>query len=274
MAKSKLSRGFMALTRAVSAAIGDCELTHLARTPLDVARARAQHTDYTNALAALGGRVLRLPDAPDLPDAVFVEDTAVILDELAIITRPGAATRRAETADVAAALAAYRPLAHITAPATLDGGDVLRVDRSLFVGQSARTNAAGIAQLRAHAAPFGYTVTEVGLRDCLHLKTAVTQVAPNTLLINRNWVDTAVFADYDLIDVDPAEPSAANALLLNGRLIFPNAYPRTRRRLEARGVRVVGVDADELAKAEGGVTCCSLILPLAEAAPPAAAAAA
>jgi dimethylargininase len=194
MAKSKLSRGFMALTRAVSAAIGDCELTHLARTPLDVARARAQHTDYTNALAALGGRVLRLPDAPDLPDAVFVEDTAVILDELAIITRPGAATRRAETADVAAALAAYRPLAHITAPATLDGGDVLRVDRSLFVGQSARTNAAGIAQLRAHAAPFGYTVTEVGLRDCLHLKTAVTQVAPNTLLINRDWVDTQPFS--------------------------------------------------------------------------------
>lgn len=250
----------IALTRAVSASIEQCELTHLARTPIDVERARRQHRQYEAALAALGCVVQRLPDLPAQPDAVFVEDTAVILDELAVITNPGVAARRAETESVAAALAAYRPLAAIAPPGTLDGGDVLRVGRRIFVGVTARTNLAGIAQLRALAAPHGYTVTGVALDGCLHLKTAVTQVAEKTLLLNRAWVDTAVFSGFELIDVHPAEPMAANALLLHDAVIFPNAFPRTRERLAARGIPLCGVDADELAKAEGGVTCCSLIV--------------
>lgn len=250
----------IAFTRDVSSTIAECELSHLTRLPIDVARARAQHRQYEAALEALGCTVQRLPSLPNRPDAVFVEDTAVLLDEIAVIARPGAPSRRAETESVSEALTAYRPTVPIMAPGTLDGGDVLRVGRRIFVGESERTNLAGINQLRALVAPFGYTVTGVPLRDCLHLKTAVTQVADKTLLINRDWVETAVFTECDLIDVDPAEPMAANALLLGESVIFPNAFPRTRQRLEAHGIAVYGVDVDELAKAEGGVTCCSLIV--------------
>ncbi|MBU0490440.1 MAG: dimethylargininase [Chloroflexi bacterium] len=250
----------IAITREVSPAIGRCELTHLDRRPIDVTLAQAQHRQYEECLTALGCRVERLPAEPDLPDSVFVEDTAIVLDELAVITRPGAASRRPETASVARALASYRPLHHIQAPGTLDGGDVLRLGHTLFVGQSGRSNAVGIDQLRALLRPWGYRVEAVPVTGCLHLKSAVAQVAPNTLLINRDWVPDDLWADWDLIDVDPAEPFAANALLVGDGVIYPAAYPATRERLRERGIRVRPVDVSELIKAEGGVTCCSLIL--------------
>jgi dimethylargininase len=249
----------VALTRDISPALAECELTHLAREPIDVERARRQHEAYERALAGLGCAVRRLPAGADMPDSVFIEDVAVVLDEVAVVTRPGAASRRAETPAVADALAAYRPLARIEAPGTLDGGDVLVVDRTVFVGRSARTNAVGIGQLRGALAPFGYTVQAVVVHRCLHLKTAVTCVGDGRLLINREWVPADAFAGWELIDVYPGEPFAANALRVGGAVLYPDAFPRTRARLEARGIRVVPVPADELAKAEGGVTCCSLV---------------
>lgn len=250
----------VALTRAVSPTLDRCELTHLERQPIDLALARAQHSAYERCLQELGCEVQRVAPAPDHPDAVFIEDTAVVVPELAVVTRPGAPSRRAETAVVASALAVYRELAAIEAPATLDGGDVLRVGRAIYVGRSARSNAAGMAQLGRLLAPFGYTVHGVALTDCLHLKTAVTEVAEDTLLVNPDWVNPAVFNGLEIIQVDRSEPFAANALRIGDATIHAASWQRTREKLEHRGVRVVPVDASEIAKAEGGVTCCSVLV--------------
>lgn len=249
----------VAVTRAVSPAIGGCELSHLERQVIDLERARRQHREYEECLAELGCRLHRLPPAPELADGVFVEDAAVVLDELAVITRPGAASRRPETPSVAAALGRWRPLAHIVAPATLDGGDVLVVGKTLFVGLSQRTGRPGIEQLQALVAPHGYRVDAVPVQGCLHLKSAVTQVAPDLLLVNRRWIDPAPFAGLALLEVDPDEPFAANALRVGETVVHPAEFPRTRERLEAAGLAVRTVDASELAKAEGGVSCCSLV---------------
>ena len=250
----------VAITREISPAIADCELTHLARVPIDVDVARAQHRAYEQALAEAGYTIERLPADAEMPDAVFVEDVAVVFEALAIITRPGAETRRRETPAVAAALERYRPLHFIRAPATMDGGDVLRVGRHVFVGVSTRTNVEAVAQMRRILAPHGYIVCEVAVRGCLHLKSAVTALADDLLLVNERWAPPASFPEFDLVSVDPNEPSAANALRLDDRIIFPTAFPRTAARLEQRGLRVVFVDASELAKAEGAVTCCSLLV--------------
>lgn len=254
----------IAITRDVSPGIERCELTHLERQPIDVDVARAQHRQYESCLAELGCRVHRLPAEPDLPDSVFVEDTAIVLDELAVITRPGAEPRRAETASAARALEAYRELRAIEPPGTLDGGDVLRVGRVLYVGLSSRSSPTGIEQLRTVLEPFGYKVQPVEITGCLHLKSAVTQVGENTLLVNRDWVDVSAFGGLELVDVAPSEPMGANALLIGRTVVYPLAYERTWERLEGRGIAVRAVDASELAKAEGGVTCCSLIVLLSD----------
>ena len=250
----------LAFTRAVSPTLADCELTHLQREPLDVARAAQEHAAYETVLARLGATVLHLPSEPDLPDAVFVEDTAIVLDEIAVVTRPGAPSRRPETASTAAALAAYRPLVHVRAPATLDGGDVLAAQRRIYVGLSTRTNRAAVEQLAAALAPLDYEVIPVAFTGCLHLKSGVTRVADGLLLINPDWVDPGSFVGYRALPVDPAEPHAANALPVGGSVIHPAHHPRTRARLEAEGLRVEPVTMTELTKAEAGVTCCSLLL--------------
>jgi len=249
----------IALTRPVSPILAQCVLTHMERTPIDVAVAQAQHAQYERCLATLGCTVRRVPAAPELPDAVFIEDTALVLDELAIITRPGAATRQAETTAVAATLAYYRPLHVLAPPGTLDGGDVLRVERALYVGASGRSNPAGIAQLREIVTPYGYQVIPVPFTGCLHLKSAVTQVGPETLLGNRAWVAPEMFTGMVWVEVAPEEPHAGNALWLGETVLYPQAYPETCARLLARGIAVQTIDVSELAKAEGAVTCCSLI---------------
>jgi dimethylargininase len=250
----------LALTRAISRAIGACELTHLSRSPIDLDLAVAQHAAYEDALGRLGFTVLRLEPQPDLPDAVFVEDTAVVLRQVAIIARSGADSRRAETLSVAETLAPIRPLEHIVSPGTLDGGDVLRIGERLFVGRSRRTNDEGIRQLRQLAQPFGYTVDAVPVTGCLHLKSAVTAVAPDTLLINPRWVPTHAFGPFRLIEVDAGEPLAANALLAGGAVVYPDCFPATASRLIGDGIDVRLLAMSEIAKAEGGVTCCSLLV--------------
>jgi dimethylargininase len=252
--------GPIALTREVSVSLGACELTHLDRVPIDVDRARAQHALYIRTLSDAGYRVEQLSSSADMPDSVFVEDIAVVVPELAIITRPGAVSRRAEVAAVAQALERYRPLASLDEPATLDGGDVMVAGRRVFIGRSSRTNAAAIAQVRRLLAPFGYTVCEVAVSDCLHLKSAVTPVADDVLLVNPRWVAPETFHGYACVAVADGEDYGANALRLRDRVIVAAAFPRTAERLAARGLTVVAVDASELAKAEGAVTCCSLIV--------------
>jgi dimethylargininase len=251
----------LALTRPVSDSLARCELTHLARQPVDLARARAQHRAYEAALEELGCELRRLPAADELPDAVFVEDLAVVVDECAVLTRPGAASRRPERAAMEAALDGLRPLHRLRAPARLDGGDVLRSGRRLWVGMSGRSDRAGIEQLGAALAPHGYEVRGVALRGCLHLKSAACEVAPGLLLVQPEWVDPAAFRGCATLTVDPSEPFAANAVAVGGAVVHPAAFPRTRARLEAEGLRVRPVEADELAKAEGAVSCCSVLVP-------------
>ena len=250
----------IAITRDVSPSLAACELTHIARTPIDAALAATQHRAYQRALASLGCRVLALEAQPTLPDAVFVEDIAVVLDEVAVMTRPGAESRRREGASVAELLGRYRPLRAIEGPGTLDGGDVLRVGRTLYVGQSQRSDAAGIAQLRAVLAEFGYTVRAVPIRGCLHLKSAVTALSDGTVLMQPAWVERACFDGVRIIEVDPAEEHAANVVWIGGHVLMPACFPRTRQRLVDSGIAVSTVDVSELQKAEGAVTCCSLLL--------------
>ena len=248
-----------AITRAVSPSINACELAFVERRPIDVSKAIVQHGRYEDCLRSLGIAVVSLPALPGLPDAVFVEDPAIVLDEVAILTRMGAESRRGESASLAEALAQYRPLRWITAPGTLEGGDVVRIGSTLFVGRSARSNDAGIAQLARELAPLGYAVRPVDMHGCLHLKSACTYLGRGTLLANREWVDLAPFGDARVIDVAPAEPAAADVLAIDTTVICPASFPETARILEQAGWSVLPVDVSELQKAEAGVTCMSLL---------------
>ena len=237
-----------------------CELTHLPRVPIDPTLAARQHGAYEQALVQLGCRIEHVAPAPALADSVFVEDAAVVLDEIAVITRPGAESRRDEVAPVAEALARYRPIAEISNPGTLDGGDVLRMGRTLYVGRSGRTNEEGIEQLRRHVAPHGYAVRPVRPTGCLHLKSAVTAASRTAVLLNPDWIAPSEFEGFEVIDIDGEEPFAANVVRVGDRVLTAAAFPRTRRVLERRGIEVHVVAVSELAKAEGAVTCCSILL--------------
>jgi dimethylargininase len=242
----------IAITREVPSTVDAGLVTFQERQPVDVVRARQQHLQYCAALASLGCEVITLPADDAHPDCVFVEDTALVFDDLAVITRPGAESRRGETRVVADALAAYRPLVFVEAPATIDGGDVLVLDDRIYVGLSTRTSEDAIGQLRFLTRR---DVIPVEVHGALHLKTAITRVSRNALLVNRAWVDVSPFTGWTLIDAE--EP---NALLVNGGVIYPSAYPETAEALRARGIDVRTVDADELAKIEGGVTCGALLV--------------
>jgi len=268
-----------AITRQVSPSINRCELTFHAKEPIDLAKAIAQHEAYEECLRSLGARVVSLEAEPDLPDAVFVEDAAIVVDEVAVIPVMGAASRRPETESLARALSVYRPLKFMRAPATLDGGDVMRIGRRVFVGASSRTNVEGIAQLQAALSPFDYEVIAVDVRHCLHLKSGCSYVGQNSILVNRELADVTPLAGFELIDVPASEPGAANVLLIEGViddakegvirgpgedavkdvLIVPSTFPQTIALLETRGFNVRAIDVSEFQKAEGGVTCKSII---------------
>ena len=249
----------IAITREVSRDIVNCELTHLERSPIDVDRARLQHLQYEAALKHLGLGVLSLPEEPTLADSVFVEDTALVLDECAIITRPGAESRRPETETIAEVLKPFRKLYYIQAPARADGGDILQVGKCIYVGLTSRSDTNAIEQMQHFLEPYGYELQAVRVTGCLHLKYAITQVAKDTLLINPTWVDKKEFQDVNFIEIEPSEVYAANAVMFGDSIIYPAAFPKTQKRLEAAGIPMITVEADELAKAEGAVTCCSLI---------------
>jgi dimethylargininase len=230
---------------------------YVERQAIDVARAVEQHRRYVECLTSLGVSVVTLPALPDLPDAVFVEDPAVVVDEVAVVTRMGAASRREESQSLADALSGYRALRSIDAPGTLEGGDVLRSGRTLFVGISHRTNPAGIGQLAAHLTPLGYHIKPVPLRHCLHLKTAACYLGNRTILANPEWVDVAQLEGCRVVEI--AEPFAANVLTIGDTVIMPDCFPETRAIVEGLGWKVRTLDVSELTKAEAGVTCMSLL---------------
>lgn len=248
-----------AITRQVSRSINQCELTHIEREPIDLGLAREQHRHYEAALEKLGCSLTQLPEETDLPDSVFVEDIAIVFPEVALITNPGAQSRVPERESLAQALKTFRKLVWIEPPATVDGGDVLVLDKDVYIGLSSRSNQAGVEALRNALDVYGYRVYGLVLKDCLHLKSAVTQVGPRTLLLNPDWISEDVFPEYEIIQTVPGEPHAANGLLVKETLIYPASFPETASRLRAAGIQLEILDVSELAKAEGAVTCCSLV---------------
>jgi len=248
-----------AIVRPVSRSLAHCELSFRDRERIDFDKATAQHRAYAAALEAAGLTIEWLPELPDQPDAVFVEDPIVVLDEIAIVGRPGAASREGEVESVAEAVARYRPLVHLPPGAHLEGGDVMRVGKTLYVGRSARTNAAAHEGLAELVQPFGYTVVTVGLTDCLHLKTGVTYAGGDCFLANPAWVDTSVLTGAEVVPLPPEEPWAANTLTIGDRVLLPAGFPRTLDLLAGRGLDVVTIDVSELQKAEGSLTCLSVL---------------
>jgi len=248
-----------AITRKVSSALAHCELSFIERQPINVEKARAQHHEYETLLSKLGAKVISLPEEPELPDSMFVEDPAVVLDEVAIICSLGTESRRIEAPSIAAALEKYRQLKHIKLPGTLEGGDVLRVGKKVFVGVTARSNPEGIRQLAVILDHYGYELTAVPVTGCLHLKSAVTSLGGNTLLGNRNWMDWKRMQGFDWVDVDPAESHAGNVLALGDAVIAAASFPKTIAAIGSRGFKVIPLDISELQKAESGLTCSSLL---------------
>ena len=253
----------LAFTRAVSPCIDQCALTHWERRPIDPLRAAEQHAAYERALADAGFEVVRLPELADDPDAVFVEDTAILVGAHAIITRPGAPSRRDEAESTANGLAPFFTVHRLDA-GNLDGGDVLKLGDCLYVGQSNRTDGEGTRALASVATPLGFRVVPIDLGHCLHLKTAVTLAGFDganrpILLANSDWVDPALFGDCQIIAVADGEPFAANVVRAGDCLLMAAGSPGTAGKLRARGFTVVELDLSELQKAEAGGTCMTLI---------------
>jgi dimethylargininase len=249
----------IALMRGVPPTLDRCELTYRVWEPFDLDRARAQHAAYAALLRSLGLEVVELPTDAAFPDCCFVEDTAVVLDEVALLAMPTPPSRRGEIAVVEEALARFRPLERTPFPATLEGGDVLRIGRRLFVGRSPRTNEAGIARLASVAEPLGYRVLPVTVTGCLHLKSAVTALDDERVLANPAWIDTGPFAGLGVVRVAPEEPAAANVLRVGGLVVAHIGFPRTLDRLAELGYAVRPLDISEFLKAEAALTCKSLL---------------
>jgi dimethylargininase len=252
-----------AITRAPSASLTRCELTYLERRPIDIDVALEQHRRYCDVLRSLGVSVVSLPADDSLPDACFVEDAALVLDEVAILANPGAESRRGEIDTIGHALEPYRRIERVTSTATFDGGDVLRVGHTIYVGRAsrlARTNDAGVEAIRGIAAPLGYDIRAVPFDGCLHLQSAVTQVGPSTVIINPDWIDAAAFKPLTVVPVPAGEPHGANTLRVGATVLMPMSAPSTAATLRSLDYRVECLDISEFEKAEAGVTCLSILL--------------
>jgi dimethylargininase len=249
----------LALTHVVSSNIDQCELSFLQRTRIDFDRAARQHEEYCTLLRNCGLRVIELAVNCAYPDATFIEDTAVVVDEIAVMASMGVESRRGEVAGVESVLTAYREIDRIQSPAALEGGDVLRIGNKVFVGITPRTNVAGVNALKAILEPFGYRVVPVTVRNCLHLKSACTVIDNDTVLVNPHWVDLTNFRDFRAISVSDDEPWAANSLRVDNILCMHEGFTKTIEILQGQGFSVKTVDISELLKAEAGMTCSSII---------------
>jgi len=234
--------------------------THVMRTAIDHQRALQQHTGYCQMLRDAGANVCVLDVNRDQPDCVFIEDTAIVLDEVAVLASMGAESRRAEPAGIEPELRKHREVVRISAPATIEGSDVLRVGRTLLVGLSSRTSPAGVKALEAIVQRHGYRVVPVRVRDCLHLKTACTALPDECLLVNPAWLQTQALIGFEMIAVPATEPWGANVALVGLSVFVATAYWQTAEMIRGRGFNVRTVDLSEFAKAEGGVTCLSILL--------------
>jgi dimethylargininase len=259
-----MDRPFAIVKRPASTLADRCELSFIERSTMSFDALERQHSAYCDALQNAGAEVVVLDPDPALPDSVFVEDTAIVLDTIAVMARPGAASRQAEPDRIEAQIARHRSVVRIIAPGTLEGGDVLRIGRMLYVGLSTRSNREGLEQLATLVRPHGYSVVPVLVSGSLHLKTACTALDADTLLLNPAWLDLTAFAGFKIIEVHADEPFAANVLPVGKSLIANATFPRTLECVDAHargtGREVVAVDISEFTKAEAGLTCMSLIV--------------
>ncbi len=248
-----------AITHKVSSRIGECELTFIDRASIDLEKAERQHALYCAVLEKLGVAITRLSENESYPDACFVEDTAVVVDELAIICSMGVASRRGETALIARELSRHREIAHISLPATIEGGDVLRAGKKVFVGQSTRTNNQGIAELARTLNPLGYDVVPVLTKRSLHLKSVCTAIDDETLIVNPNWIELDPFRGFNLVHTPADEPWAGNVVRVGNAVCVQAGFPKTVETVKRVAERVEVIDTSELGKAEGALTCLSII---------------
>jgi len=226
---------------------------------VDYAIALKQHGEYQEALRRCGCRVVPLEVNREHPDSVFVEDTALVLDEVAIMMSPGAASRRDEPRGIEPTLRDYRRVVRIEMPATIDGGDIVRNGRQLYAGESQRTTTAGISSLAELSRHYGYRVTSIPVFGCLHLKSACSALPDGRFLVNADWIDVSPLPHDRLLHVPMSEPWAGDVLVIGERIIVSDAFPDTIALLEREGWEVVPVAVSEFAKVEGGVTCLSLV---------------
>jgi len=248
------------ITRKPSRALSSCELTFFERTPIDFQKALAQHEEYERFFREKGCDVVSLPAVESLPDSVFVEDTAVVLNELAVLMSPGAESRRPETALISPVLERYRIVKRIEPPALIDGGDVLTVGKTVFVGLSTRTNREGIEAFSKLVEPAGYCVIPVPVDGALHLKSGCSALDEETLLINPDVIDRKQLAGFKTINVSDKEPFAADTLRIGGKILM-QFEPKmlTAALVRRNGFKIDGIDLSEFRKAEGGPSCLSLI---------------
>lgn len=244
-----------ALTRQVSGAMNECQLTYAERQSINIEKAQLQHRNYEKYLESIGIKVISLDTDPSLPDCTFVEDTAIVTDEIAVITHMGAASRRAEAEKIVSVLEKFRPLKFINNSGTIEGGDVIKVGRVLYVGVSSRTNLDGIDQLSRLLSPYDYEIVPVKVHGCLHLSTGATFLGNQTFLVNPKWIDTSEFKKFDIIPVEENEPWAGNTLNLKGKILLPESSLKTAEKISKKGFEVATVDISELEKAEAGLTC-------------------
>jgi dimethylargininase len=253
-----------ALVREPSASLPLCELSYVHRSPIDLEAARAEHAGYCAALRAAGAEVRVLPALDHLPDATFVEDTAIVVDEVAVLGKLGVESRVAEVEAIAGALERYRRVRHLDQTgATLEGGDVLRIGRTVYIGRSGRTNDAGIEAFRSILEPLGYRPRVVPVQGCLHLKTACSSAGDGIVVLNPSWVSSNFFEQDGLsvVPVASSEPWAANVLRVADTLLIPAGNRATARQLRVTGLDPSEVEIGEFQKAEAGLTCLSLLIP-------------
>lgn len=243
------------ITHLPSPHLRDCELTFLDFKQIDLAKAQKEHENYKKMLESCSANVITIDENIDFPDSVFIEDPILVFDEIAILTSMGVESRRLETKNLEKVFAKYREIKRIELPARIEGGDVLKIGKKIFVGKSARTNSDGIRALRAILTPYGYEVIGVKVSGCLHLKTGCTALDDKTILLNPQWLDTKPFEGFKQVIVPHEEPFGANILKINDTICMNEAFPRTIEMVKALGYTVKTTDITEFVKAEAGLTC-------------------
>lgn len=248
----------VAMTHVPSPLLQECELTFVESETIDIEKANVQHKKYCAMLERCGAKVIVLDENLACPDSVFVEDPIIVFDEVAVLTSMGVESRRAESASMEKVFSKYRHVVPIHLPAKIEGGDVLKVGKKIFVGESARTNREGIQALEAIINPFGYEVVSVQVTGCLHLKTGVTALDEKTVLINSDWVDADAFHGFTKVEVPENEPFGANVLKIGEILCMNEAFPESITLVKSLGYSVETVNISEFVKAEAGLTCMSV----------------